>query len=59
MILWEAKNKYSGYRSVCGRFYLQQSPKRFYWVFDEQAERSPAAGPFGSAREAKEYAEAA
>jgi len=57
--LWEAKNKYSGYRSVCGRFYLQQSPKRFYWVFDEQAQRSPVAGPFGSAREAKEYAEAA
>lgn len=56
------KNKYKGYRSECGRFYLQQSPKGFYQVHH----RESADAEWGrrilhvcrSASEAKAFAEA-
>lgn len=57
MISW-LKNSHGGYRSVCGQFYLQQSPKKFYHLFAKQGESwKRIAGPFRNAQSGQSHAQ--
>jgi hypothetical protein len=52
------KNKWGGFRSECGKFYLQQSPKKFYQVFRQSGDGWGFIKVCASAGEAKAFAEA-
>jgi hypothetical protein len=52
------KNKWGGFRSECGKFYLQQSPKKFYQVHRQGPDGWGIVKVCASAGEAKAFAEA-
>lgn len=52
------KNGWNGYRSECGQFYLQQSPKKFYQVHRKSGDEWSIVKVCRSANEAKAFAEA-